>query len=58
MRSNYNLYAEGYNQLAMDLLLRLKGLKPLPPAQRLQKAGCKIVPSAAIPFYQVVCEQS
>ncbi len=58
MRSNYNLYAERYNQLAMDLLLRLKGLKPLPPAQRLLKTGCKIVPSAAIPFYQVVCEQS
>lgn len=59
MRSNYNLYAEGYNQLAMDLLLRLKGLKPLPPpAQRLLKTGCKIVPSAAISFYQVVCEQS
>lgn len=58
MRSNYNLYAESYNQSAMDLLLRLKGLKPLTPTQRLLKTGCKIAPSADIPFYQVVCEQN
>lgn len=56
MRSNYNLYAKSYNQSAMDLLLRLKGLKPLTPTQRLLKTGCKIAPSADIPFYQVVCE--
>jgi len=58
MRSNYNLYAESYNQSAMDLVLRLKGLKPLIPAQRFLKTGYKIAPSAAISFYQVVCEQN
>lgn len=41
MRSNYNLYAEGYNQLAMDLLLRLKGLKPLPPLRGSKRRGTK-----------------
>ena len=37
MRSSYNLHAKSYNQLTMDLLLRMKGLKPLAPFRRLPK---------------------
>ena len=37
-------------------LTLMKGLKHLTPFIKLQEWSCKTVPSAAIPFYQVVCE--